>query len=190
MTGTEQIAAFPAHAAGFLGGLAEKYIPGMAPSPEQAAERAKLQELIKANRGEGIANYLPKPETTPGQFARTAAEFIPGITASTPARLALPRAAGVGATAGLTSEAAGQATAGTELEPYARAGGALIGGAGALRQAERAAAQAAVPTAAEIKDAARAGYRSARESGCGNQAPGGGRHGHPAQDLAHRKRAR
>ena len=165
VTGVEQIAAFPAHVANLAGGLVEKYIPGMAPSPEQAAERAKLQELIKANRGEGIANYLPKPETVPGQFARTAAEFVPGIVASTPARLALPRAAGVGATAGLTSEAAGQATAGTEYEPYARAGGALIGGAGALRQAERAAAQAAVPTAAEIKAAAGRGYQAARESG-------------------------
>ena len=61
VTGVESIAAFPAHIANLAGGLVEKYIPGMAPSPEQVAERAKLQELIKANRGEGIANYLPKP---------------------------------------------------------------------------------------------------------------------------------
>src|SRR5262245_54367799 len=70
VAGTESIATFPAQAAGFIGGLVEK-IPGLAPSTEQAARRQELLKLIEENRKGGIAQYLPQPETTAGQYART-----------------------------------------------------------------------------------------------------------------------
>lgn len=64
------------------------------------------------------------PETTAGEFAQTVGEFIPAAVA--PGGVAR-RAAQVVVPA-LASEAAGQATEGTEAEPFARAGAALLGG--------------------------------------------------------------
>ena len=141
VAGIEAIPAFPAQALGYVGGLVEKYVPGMAPTPEEAAYRKQLGELIDKQRGGGIEQYLPKPETTAGQYARTAAEFVPSTVAG--ARLAVPRAVGVGTTAGLVSEAGGQATEGSALEPYARVGGALLAGTMAGRLAESAATKSA-----------------------------------------------
>jgi hypothetical protein len=66
-----------------------------------------------------------QPKTTAGKYAETIASFAPaalapGGTAARIGRAVLPGAA---------SESAGQATQGTSLEPYARAAGAMIGGA-------------------------------------------------------------
>lgn len=66
-----------------------------------------------------------KPKTTMGEYARTAGEFAP-LAVGGPAGWA-GRAARVAIPA-VTSETAGQMTEGTALEPWARAGGALIGG--------------------------------------------------------------
>lgn len=192
VTGTEGIAAFPARAAGFVGGLVEK-IPGLAPREEQATQRQQLLDVIEKQRGGGIAKYLPQPETTAGQFGRTIGETIPGFVAGTrgpvlgavagtaipqalieraaPAALtrgagvSVPQALAAGATAGAASELAGQATEGTAAEPYARVGASLAGGAVALRQAEAAAARRAVPTIENTE--ARAGqlYDQFRGSG-------------------------
>lgn len=66
-----------------------------------------------------------KPKTTLGEYARTAGEFAPLAVggpagwANKAARVALPAVA---------SETAGQVTEGTPFEPWARAGGALVGG--------------------------------------------------------------
>jgi hypothetical protein len=66
-----------------------------------------------------------KPKTTLGEYARTAGEFLPAAiggpagVANRAARVALPA---------VVSETAGQATEGTSLEPWARMGGALLGG--------------------------------------------------------------
>lgn len=62
-------------------------------------------------------------ETTPGQFAGTVGEFLPGAAmfgGASPANLAR-----FGVAPGVASEAAGQATEGTSLEPFARIAGAL-----------------------------------------------------------------
>lgn len=64
-----------------------------------------------------------QPETTAGRYAETIASFAPaalapGGLATRAARVVFPGAA---------SEAAGEATAGTELEPYARAAAAVAG---------------------------------------------------------------
>lgn len=162
----ENALTFPAQATGFLGGLVEK-IPGFAPSPEEAANRQKLLELTAGAR-KPFTRYVPEPETGAGQFARTGLETALS-TGLSPFRggLSVPRAAGVGATAGLTSEAAGQATESTPAEPYARIGGLLVAGSAGTRLAERAAARAAIPTIAETKAAGGAQYDAFRKSGFG-----------------------
>lgn len=89
-----------------------------------------------------------EPQTTAGKFARTAAEFAPGlIPTGGPLRIATKLATNVGA--GLASEAAGELTEGTALEGPARlaagvAGGAVgEGAAGAAKAAKTAPARAA-----------------------------------------------
>lgn len=76
----------------------------------------------------GLEHYTGefyKPKTTLGEYARTVGEFAPAAIggpagmANRAARVALPAVA---------SETAGQATAGTALEPWARMGGGLVGG--------------------------------------------------------------
>ena len=64
-----------------------------------------------------------QPRTTAGEYAGTVGEFLHAAIGG-PAGLA--RRAGVATAAGLGSEAAGQATEGTVLEPYARIAGALV----------------------------------------------------------------
>ncbi len=77
---------------------------------------------------EGVTGEFYKPQTTPGHYAETVGEFLPaaiagpgGIGRKVAMQAVLP---------GVASEAAGQATAGTELEPYARAGAGLVAGLG------------------------------------------------------------
>lgn len=63
-------------------------------------------------------------ETLPGKFAGTVGEFVPGAAAfggMSPANLAK-----FAVVPGVASEAAGQATEGTSLEPYARIAGAIL----------------------------------------------------------------
>lgn len=72
---------------------------------------------------EGVTGEFYKPKTTAGEYAQTAGEFLPaalggeGSLLARGARVLLPAAA---------SETAGQLTKGTEAEPYARVGGALL----------------------------------------------------------------
>jgi len=69
---------------------------------------------------------LYAPKTTPGKYAQTAGEFVPGALVGGSNLLA--NAIKYGVVPGVASEAAGQATEGTKLEPYARLVGALLGG--------------------------------------------------------------
>lgn len=75
---------------------------------------------------ETFTGPLHEPQTTAGQYARTAAEFIPG-TLMAPGGSVIGNAVRYGVVPGLTSEAAGHATKGTALEPWARVGGAFAG---------------------------------------------------------------
>jgi len=76
-------------------------------------------------RVEGVTGEFYEPKTTLGEYARTGGEFAslavggPAGWANRAARVAVPAVA---------SETAGQVTKGTAFEPWARAGGALIGG--------------------------------------------------------------
>lgn len=160
----ESALTFPANATSFVGGLVEK-IPGFAPSPEQAADRAKLLELTEGAR-KPITRYLPEPETRAGQLTRQGVETAL-TTGLNPFRggLSVARAAGVGGTAGVAGEAARQATEGTAAEPYAQVAGTLLAGTAAARQAERAAARAALPTIAETRAVGGAQFDQFRNSG-------------------------
>lgn len=160
----ESALTFPAQATGFLGGLVEK-IPGFAPDPQEAANRQKLLELTAGAR-QPFTRYVPEAETRAGQLTRQGVETAL-TTAVSPFRggLSVPRALGVGATAGTAGEVARQVTEGTAAEPYAQIGSALIAGTAAARQAERAAAKAALPSIAETKTAGGAQYDAFRNSG-------------------------
>lgn len=72
-----------------------------------------------------------KPQTIYGKYARTGAEFVPGILTApekTLPEMGVKAAIAVGS--GLASEAAGQATEGTKWEPWARAVTGIAAGGG------------------------------------------------------------
>lgn len=85
---------------------------------------AGVRELTDAAIGPGY-----EPQTTGGEYAKTVGEFVPGMLAG-PGGLARRAVTNVVAP-GVTSEAAGQATEGSDYEPLARILGALTGGMGA-----------------------------------------------------------
>lgn len=112
---------------------------------------ADIQKAI-----EGVTGEFYQPQTTAGKYAQTAGEFLPAMiggpetmAAKLISRVAVPAA---------VSEGAGQATEGTALEPAARIAGAVTGAIAGHRLTKPAVADA-LPTAAQIKDAARAGYQ-------------------------------
>ena len=77
---------------------------------------------------EGVTGEFYKPQTTAGRYAETVGEFLPAAAAG-PGGVA--RKVGMQAVIpGVASEAAGQATEGTALEPYARAGAGIVAGLG------------------------------------------------------------
>jgi hypothetical protein len=103
-----------------------------------------------------------KPQTTPGKYAETIASFapnalVPGGAAARVANVAIPA---------IGSEAAGQATEGTKLEPMARAAGALGGGllSGGV-QGALAHRQNPAPTIEALEQAKRAAYHAAEQQG-------------------------
>lgn len=105
-----------------------------ADTPEQAAAVAKIKEAGRVpTTGEirqagtdltGIT--LHEPETRAGRYAETIGEFIPGSMAG-PGGV-LSKITRFALLPGAASEAAGEATEGTPIEPFARAGAALATG--------------------------------------------------------------
>jgi hypothetical protein len=172
VTGVEAIPAFPAQAMGFLGRQVERVLP---PSEQEAQNREALRQLVEAQRKGGIAQYLPEPQTTAGQFGRTIGEFIPSTVGATKgaalgrAGISVPTAAGVGAATGAAAEAAGQAAEAAGFEeaaPYARVGGAFVAGPLALRAAGTAARQA-IPSIEALEQRGGQLYSQFRQSGFG-----------------------
>lgn len=93
----------------------------------------KLPTTEGVTRGieNNLTGPLHEPQTKFGEYARTAAEFVPGAMLA-PGGMA-GNAIRYGALPGLASEAAGQATKGSAFEQPARIGAALLtGSAGAL----------------------------------------------------------
>lgn len=76
-------------------------------------------------RVEGAIGPLYEPQTTAGKFAGTVAEFAPAAMLGPGSAAA--RFMSNAVVPGIASEAAGQLTEGTSLEPWARAAGALAG---------------------------------------------------------------
>lgn len=101
----------------------------------------------------GATDYQPK--TTAGKYARTVGEFAPG--AAVFGGLSAPNMIRSAVAPAVASEAAGQATEGTALEPYARFAGAIAGGVAANSLKGASSKSPKLPTAQEIKDMA--GYQ-------------------------------
>lgn len=125
-------------------------------TPEQAAgfkaDNAPTTAAIES--GIGFDKIKHTPQTTAGEFARTAGQFVPGFAAAGGVQAgvggvkrALGTAGGVvtGTGAGLGSEAAGQLTEGTMLEVPARLAGGLAGGMSANVLTRRAVTPRAIP---------------------------------------------
>ena len=129
-----------------------------------APTSANITQKVESN-----LSPIYQPQTTPGKYAESVGEFlpaaaIPGGEASLGGRLlkmvALP---------GVASEAAGEPTAGTPIEPVARTAAAITaGGLGALKKG---AAPAEIPSAATIKTAAGKAYDVLQYAGNGIPVP-------------------
>jgi hypothetical protein len=76
---------------------------------------------------ENVTGKFYQPQTRAGEYAKTAAEFIPGALMGPGG--AVRNAAVFGAVPGVASEFAGGLVKGSDAEPYARAGAALATGA-------------------------------------------------------------
>jgi hypothetical protein len=118
------------------------------------AESGKLPGGVDMRRGyatEAATAILPKvmgyePLTTAGEYAQTVGEFLPGAAGGG------AKALGSMVGAGLASEAAGQATEGTALEPYARvAAGVAVPTAGAALAKRIISPFGGVPSAERMK---------------------------------------
>lgn len=71
-------------------------------------------------------NNLYAPKTLPGEYAETVGEFVPGVLTGGSSNL-LTNIGKFAVIPGVASEAAGQFTKDTKMEPYARLVGALLG---------------------------------------------------------------
>lgn len=114
---------------------ATRYVGGKlgidVPPREYAPKERRLplpQELIADYEAES-GRPLYQPQTVPGQYANTAAEFLPASIAGPGGPVS--NAVKFGLVPSVVSETAGQVTKGTSLETPARVGGALVGGAAA-----------------------------------------------------------
>jgi DNA-binding GntR family transcriptional regulator len=105
--------------------IAEK--TGLDPGPQAGETMLPTSASLQKNV-EGVTGDFYKPQTTPGHYAETVGEFLPAAIAG-PGGVAR-KVALQAVVPGLASEATGQATAGTQLEPYARAAGGITAGLG------------------------------------------------------------
>ena len=139
-------------------------LPVSGPLTRFAPTSADITQKVESNLAP-----IYQPQTTPGKYAELVGEFlpaaaIPGGEMSIGGRLlkmvALP---------GVASEAAGEATAGTPIEPVARTAAAITaGGLGSLRKG---AAPPELPSAATIKTAAGKAYDALQDAGNGIPVP-------------------
>lgn len=94
---------------------------------------------------------LHEPTTTTGDYSRTIGSFIPGA-ATMGGGSVLSNTLKYGVLPAVASETAGQATKGSDLEPYARAGAALATGGAAAALSRPSTAQGALREAARSID--------------------------------------
>lgn len=127
--------------------------PGaMMPSTEDV--RRLTDPVVNATGAEDVLAH--EPQSIAGEYARTAGQFAPaalspGSAGRKVASVAVPS---------LLSETAGQATKGTELEPYARTAAAIVGG-GLTAGRNIKTPKTPTPTAEDVKAGGRAAYQAA-----------------------------
>lgn len=97
--------------------------------PQRAPGAFKLPTIEDIHAEMEANKPLHKPQTVPGEYARTIGEFLPGAVAAPGGVVA--NALKFGVAPAVASETAGQVTKGTVAEPFARVGGALAGGGAA-----------------------------------------------------------
>lgn len=137
--------------------LAQPMMPGLGVLP-YSPSTDDIRGATEAVIGEGY-----DPQTLPGEYSRTVGQFAPAA-AMGPGSLARKTAMTV--VPALMSETGGQLTKGSEAEPYARVGGALLGGiaaAGRINPTKVAAKGA--PTADELKATTDRLYEGLRNAG-------------------------
>lgn len=93
------------------------YLTGLPELPKSPVSASGLQSGLSMLTG-GASDY--EAQTTPGEYAGTVGEFLPGAALG-----GVGSAVRFGVLPGIASEAAGQATEGSSLEPYARVAAAL-----------------------------------------------------------------
>ena len=89
--------------------------------------KSPLSGDVLSQKLSNVVGGYHEPQTVAGEYARTIGQFAPGMVVGPEG--AIPRIASAVIPA-VASEAAGQATKGTALEPAARIGGALLAPAG------------------------------------------------------------
>ena len=107
---------------------------------------------------------LYESKTVPGKLVGSAAEFA-GNPFSYVGPGGLAMKLGAAAAGGVGSEAAGEATAGTPYEGAARLAGGVLGSVSGAKTLGPKSVKAEIPTAAELKTAAKGGYDAALNSG-------------------------
>lgn len=132
----EQLGASPETVETIRGAARKLTVPGLGGLNTETV-RAGTDAVL----GEGY-----EPQTTAGEYAQTAGEFLPAAAGGKVS--ILKRAANVAVPAAV-SETAGQLTEGTALEPYARAAGAVAAGVPVAMAGRGRGAQAAVAKATE-----------------------------------------
>jgi hypothetical protein len=109
--------------------LLDKFAPGFT-DPTKLENQQKLVELAAQARNGGIAQYLPQPQTTAGEAARSVGSFVPSALGLS-GGVARNTLGAVGA--GLGSFAGEKVAPSEEAKPYFQLGGALLGGTAALK---------------------------------------------------------
>ena len=126
------------------------------------------KDVISSNQTraglDALAGPLPEPQTTGEQYARTISQFAPAAILAPGTAL---RKAAFATVPGAASETAGQATEGTEAEPFARAGAALLGGLATAGGQGRAVSKAveSAPSTNQIKRASQQAFDEADQIG-------------------------
>lgn len=109
---------------GTLGDMANNglsYLTGLPQLPQSPLSGETLTNAADAVTGGGMSY---QPQTTAGEYAKTTGEFIPGAAAF--GGISAANIGRFGILPGMASEAAGQATEGSNVEPYARVAAALL----------------------------------------------------------------
>lgn len=129
-------------------------LPQLPPEVQAGFQAARAPTTVDIESATGFDQMKHTPQTTAGQYARTAGQFVPAMAAGGAVQAGpgvVRRLAGAatgtlaGTGAGLGSEAAGQMTEGTPLETPARLAGGIVGGMGANVLTRRMVTPRAVP---------------------------------------------